>query len=200
MAQRQIRREEKLTGKRVDREKVVERIVGKTMAQAEVELARLLPESAKTPVKKLDLPILIREKLRILKDRLANANPEMDDLEVIERALDIAIEKTDRTKGGRGRKNSDSVARPGKRPTYYSVEFDHQLWERAQAQCEYIDELSGRRCCSRFGLERDHIVPLAKGGTNELSNMRLLCRTHNLLMSRRHFRSYFANHRKTSGV
>src|SRR5262249_21637884 len=46
MAQRQMEREERLTGKRVSEEKkaeIVESITGKTIAQAEVELFKLLP-------------------------------------------------------------------------------------------------------------------------------------------------------------
>ena len=52
MAQRQIRREEKVTGRKVTAEvkaEIVSRIAGKTQAQAEKELMTLLPASAKEP-------------------------------------------------------------------------------------------------------------------------------------------------------
>ena len=51
-AQRQIRREEKLTGKKLERSvktEIVESIANKTQAQAEIELMKLLPESAALP-------------------------------------------------------------------------------------------------------------------------------------------------------
>jgi len=38
----------------------------------------------------------------------------------------------------------------------------------------------GMRCESRKGLEVDHIRPVAAGGNNNLSNLRLLCAAHNL--------------------
>src|SRR5262249_13401476 len=79
---------------------------------------------------------------------------------------------------------TESVAQ---RKTYYGVDLDHALWTRAESRCEFVDKETGRRCACRFGLERDHIVPLAMGGSNELSNLRLLCRTHNDLEARRHF-------------
>jgi hypothetical protein len=75
----------------------------------------------------------------------------------------------------------------GKRLTYYSVNMDRELWRRADSQCEFVSKLTGLRCPCTFGLGRDHIVPLAKGGANELGNLRLLCRAHNALQARRHF-------------
>jgi 5-methylcytosine-specific restriction endonuclease McrA len=74
-----------------------------------------------------------------------------------------------------------------KRPTYYKREVDRALWERAESQCEFIDEQTGRRCSCRFGLQREHVIPLALGGRNDLSNMQLLCATHNQLRARHVF-------------
>jgi hypothetical protein len=83
---------------------------------------------------------------------------------------------------------TDSVKHRGtKRPTYYKRELDRALWERAQSQCEFVDEQTGRRCDCRFGLQREHVIPLALGGTNDLSNMQLLCATHNQLRARHVF-------------
>jgi 5-methylcytosine-specific restriction endonuclease McrA len=36
-------------------------------------------------------------------------------------------------------------------------------------------------------LQIDHIVPFAKGGKTEASNLRTLCRAHNLLMAELEF-------------
>jgi 5-methylcytosine-specific restriction endonuclease McrA len=205
-AQRQIRREEKVTGKKISKTakcEIVERIANKTQAQAEVELLRLLPESATLPKNcekrvsaeatrlNLTLPDRVREKLMRLKDLWAHVDPSMDYVQLIERAADIALGKVDPLRKGSKRKQraTDSVAQGagGKRPTYYSVRTDKELWTRADSQCEFIDGQTGLRCNCRFGLERDHVIPLALGGTNDLSNLRLLCKTHNLTMARRHF-------------
>lgn len=53
---------------------------------------------------------------------------------------------------------------------------------RARAQCEHVDEHVDEhgRCSRRHHLQVDHIIPRALGGTDELSNLQLLCRAHNL--------------------
>lgn len=58
------------------------------------------------------------------------------------------------------------------------------LFKKAQHQCEYIDATTGR-CPSKFQLQVDHQRPLALGGTNEFSNLRILCQQHNLSEARR---------------
>jgi hypothetical protein len=54
-----------------------------------------------------------------------------------------------------------------------------KLIHRAQAQCEYIDLITGRRCGCRHGLEIDHKNRLSAGGSNDISNLRVLCDAHN---------------------
>lgn len=53
------------------------------------------------------------------------------------------------------------------------------VWQRADACCEHRDKKLKLRCSSKFALEPDHIVPHALGGTDEISNLQLLCRVHN---------------------
>jgi hypothetical protein len=47
--------------------------------------------------------------------------------------------------------------------------------------CQYRDATTKRICGSAFRLEVDHIQMRCHGGTNEPSNLRLLCRSHNQL-------------------
>lgn len=51
--------------------------------------------------------------------------------------------------------------------------------------CEYVDPITGRKCESNYQLQKDHIIPKAKGGSDYASNLRTLCRTHNLAEARR---------------
>jgi HNH endonuclease len=54
------------------------------------------------------------------------------------------------------------------------------VWERDGGRCTWTSE-DGRRCDSRWQLEVDHVVPVARGGTAEVRNLRLTCRRHNVL-------------------
>jgi 5-methylcytosine-specific restriction endonuclease McrA len=57
-----------------------------------------------------------------------------------------------------------------------------EVWQRDKGQCTYVSALSGRRCQCRRGLQIDHIVPFARGGSSSrVSNLRLLCPQHNRL-------------------
>ena len=196
MAQRQIIREEKLTGTKVSAEKkteIVESITNKTMAQAEAELFKHLPETASHPQTYerrvsadatrmgLTVPDDVRDMMTRLKELWAHVDPSMDNVEVMRRAFKLALAQVDPTQ----KKKSQSAAkhcatetakhRSTERLNYYGKEFDRALWERAGSRCEYVDEKTGRRCDCKFGLQREHVIPLAKGGTNEFCNMQLLC-------------------------
>jgi len=54
----------------------------------------------------------------------------------------------------------------------------HQVWIRDQGQCTYVSQ-SEQRCGERRMIEVDHIIPVARGGMNEITNLRLCCRRHN---------------------
>ena len=61
----------------------------------------------------------------------------------------------------------------------HSVEKERLIYQRAGSQCEHVSE-NGVRCMRKYHLQVDHIVPWALGGSDELENLQLLCRPHNL--------------------
>jgi hypothetical protein len=53
----------------------------------------------------------------------------------------------------------------------------HKLWIKNEGQCSHIDE-NNQRCQERRFLHMHHKNPVANGGTNELTNLSLLCTGH----------------------
>lgn len=64
------------------------------------------------------------------------------------------------------------------------VTLRRRLFMKANYCCEYVDKKRNIRCQSHYQLQIDHRVPLARGGSNAESNLRVLCRTHNLLAAK----------------
>lgn len=55
-----------------------------------------------------------------------------------------------------------------------------KVFVRDEGRCSYV-AADGTRCQCTTGLQVDHIVPFANGGTHNPSNLRLLCGGHNRL-------------------
>jgi 5-methylcytosine-specific restriction endonuclease McrA len=73
-----------------------------------------------------------------------------------------------------------------KRTRHIPAAVRAEVFVRDNCQCTFSAP-DGTRCCETRGLEIDHIVPFAVGGSNEAENLRLLCPAHNKLMAERAF-------------
>jgi len=62
---------------------------------------------------------------------------------------------------------------------YLSVHVKRAVLAKANYCCEHIHPETKRKCNSKFQLQIDHIKPLAKGGTDAIENLRVLCGVHN---------------------
>jgi 5-methylcytosine-specific restriction endonuclease McrA len=58
------------------------------------------------------------------------------------------------------------------------------VFKRDRGRCAYVGS-AGKRCGSTHNLQIDHVVPYARGGTNTIGNLRLLCARHNKLEAER---------------
>ena len=76
---------------------------------------------------------------------------------------------------------------PPSRSRYIAVDVERDVWQRDGGQCTFVDPLPKRRCMSRYGLQLDHVMPLACGGPSTLENLRLLCASHNRLAAEQVF-------------
>ncbi len=73
------------------------------------------------------------------------------------------------------------------RREYISTQLRAEVWRKGEAKCSFRAAGDAQACGSRYKLEIDHIIPVAKGGRTELANLRLLCQTHNLYEAKRIF-------------
>jgi len=64
------------------------------------------------------------------------------------------------------------------------ITLRRKLLQKARHCCEFFDPKTNTQCQSHYQLQIDHRIPLARGGSDTESNLRVLCRTHNLLAAK----------------
>jgi 5-methylcytosine-specific restriction endonuclease McrA len=65
------------------------------------------------------------------------------------------------------------------RSRYISAKVKRAVFKRAEGRCENIHASSGKRCDNKYQLEYDHQKPYSQGGSNDIDNIYLKCRTCN---------------------
>ncbi|MDZ4676658.1 MAG: HNH endonuclease signature motif containing protein [Oligoflexia bacterium] len=150
---------------------------------------------------RLPMPKRVKDKIDRFKDLLSYKNNNLKTIDVIEEALDRAIsqlEKQERKLNNQLEKQDQmlnnqcepqsKILEQKKCPLADTVRSTQavlrstrrQVFHRDANRCSYIYPTTMKRCASRSRLEVDHIAPRALGGSNDLSNLRLLCRVHNI--------------------
>jgi hypothetical protein len=75
-----------------------------------------------------------------------------------------------------------------------------EVWSRDDGRCTFVAP-DGTRCASRWKLELDHVDPRAFDGPPTTGNLRLRCRTHNLLYAEEVFgRGHMARFRRLTAA
>ena len=71
------------------------------------------------------------------------------------------------------------------------------VFERNGGTCAFVGD--GGQCYkSKWDLEVEHIIPFAKGGTNDENNLTLLCRAHNNFRAENEFGKDFMRRKRKS--
>jgi hypothetical protein len=126
----------------------------------------------------LTVSAALRDKLERAKGLMRHRNPSGDLAIVVERALDVLVEKLEKerlAKTSRPRRTPHANAtKKGRVP----AAVRRAVFARDGEQCTFVDE-QGRRCSSRAFLELDHIESRALGGSDDAANLRVACRAHN---------------------
>jgi hypothetical protein len=121
----------------------------------------------------------LREKLEHARRLMRHRNPGGDLAVVIEHALDLLIEKLEKAKLGKAERPRAATTTTPKDPANVTRAARREVVERDGVRCSFVGT-NGERCSSRDFLEFDHRTPRALGGTGDATNLRLLCRAHNL--------------------
>jgi hypothetical protein len=202
-AQSFFKQEEKAGKKltRDEKEKVVEKLEKKTTRQAEQLLAGLSsepkqpkPDQVKPVTAKLsEVRFTASEEplknLEQLKGLLAHQHPNLTIGELVSILAERALKELDPArKEARARKKPETEIKPEELVSAPEAIVGRQaipaavkraVWRRDGSRCTYVCAKTGKRCNSRYQLEIDHRTPVARGGTNEIGNLRFACRNHN---------------------
>ena len=138
-----------------------------------------------------------KEKFEHLAEVVGVENAQNHMAEILEKALDIALEKKDpKKKLERRRKRQKAGAAPSRserddkkdepaKSRYVASEVSERVHERGRYQCVYSGP-DGTRCTARVGLHIDHASPFAIYRSNDERFLQLLCplcryrhKTHN---------------------
>jgi hypothetical protein len=170
----------------------------------------------------LNASAALKEKLDRLRALTSHSNPSGDIAVVIERALDLALEKVEKQRfaktnrpasrqtsvqtklsrpepeGGvstKGGATETANATPRQRDRTPNAVL-REIAERDGLQCSYRG-VNGCRCTARAFLQVHHEWPWARGGAETVDNLRLLCASHNQLLAERDFGARHVHERQS---
>ena len=129
----------------------------------------------------------LRDKL----ERLGALTPCDDLATIIEQAVTERIERLEAKRFAKTRKPRKTLAATDTSASsrHIPAPVRRAVHERDAGRCTFVD-VSGKRCEARRRLEfHHHDRPFARGGDHRPENIRLMCRTHNLLLAEREYGS-----------
>ena len=138
-----------------------------------------------------------KDRFERLAEVLGVQNPQQHMAEIMEQALEIALDKKDvqRKRARRLQRVSkgNKKSRPDKvfaKSRYIPSEVRERVQARAGYQCQYRGP-DGNRCRSRTGLQVEHLRPFALYRSHDEKYLRLYCDPHNRLSAERVYGAAF---------
>jgi hypothetical protein len=132
----------------------------------------------------------LHDKLEQLQKLLRHQVPDGDLAVIVERAVDVLLDKTVRQRFAQTRapRKPRAIKRSRKANSRYIPRaVIREVYQRDSGQCTFVSQ-DGKRCCERGFLEfHHHNVPFGRGGAATTDNVRLACRVHNALFAERDF-------------
>ncbi|MBS1971434.1 MAG: HNH endonuclease [Bdellovibrionales bacterium] len=197
-------KEEKKAGVSVSLEKASE-ILEKIENKSNFETQKFLAMEFNQPIQmhevvkpqrdqsvRLELTVSLEqmERWNQVKDLLSHSLPDGSWVEVMDYLAEAHLKRVlgktqpDKEKQGLRSERSTRGFFTKQKRKYITLKVRRELLQKASHCCEYVEPVSGKKCESHYQLQIDHCVPLACGGEDDQNNLRVLCRTHNLLCAK----------------
>jgi 5-methylcytosine-specific restriction endonuclease McrA len=133
-----------------------------------------------------------KEKLDLARALSSHENPTGKLEVILEQALALWLGKVQKRRFAKTDQPRDPRAarirlrQPARKREHIANSVRREVAERDELQCTYCSP-NGERCAARAFLEFHHEQPWARGGADDSSNLRLLCRAHNRLLAEQDF-------------
>lgn len=134
--------------------------------------------------------------LKLATDLLSHAVPNADAGSILKRALQELVSNLQRRK--LARVDHPRAASGVSDDRHIPAQVKREVSERDGDACGFKGP-DGNRCGSRWQLEWDHELPVAKGGKSTTANVRQLCRAHNQFEAERRFGKGFMQRKRGNG-
>jgi 5-methylcytosine-specific restriction endonuclease McrA len=120
------------------------------------------------------------------RDLLRHVVPNGDLALVLDRALAVLVDQLERRRNGRVLRPRQTQARSVQsRGRHIPAAVKREVSARDEGRCAFIGPHG--RCRENGFLEYHHVVPYARGGASDATNIQLRCRAHNAYEAEREF-------------
>ena len=186
-----IKAKQKIFGKTVskhERRELVSAVLGCSKKEAQKNLAEKIPELSQGFEERqrihgdgsLELTLLLlpdqRRRLERARDLLAHKGPLSKNSDTIDRLSEFYLKKKDLTH--RPLPSEEALRHKESFGAKIPIELRRQIFRRDHGRCQFKNP-QGKICGASYQIEIDHILPISRGGTNAIENLRCLCRAHN---------------------
>jgi hypothetical protein len=135
------------------------------------------------------------DELEQVRVALSHQCPDGSFEQVVREAFKLVLER-DRKRKALTEKPRPRPETPGENDRYIPAAVKRTVWKRDQGRCTWPMG-DGKVCGARHQLEFDHDFEVALGGKPTIGNVRLLCKSHNLMKAEQRFgRTFMAKFRK----
>ena len=130
--------------------------------------------------------ILDTETLQQMEEIEVLTGKKTSKLELVKLMTRHMLRRLRRDRKSKATSRATAVEAPGIRKRSISRSTKREIKIRDEDRCQYRTAL-GRQCEAKLQLQFEHRVPWAKGGTNQVENLELLCPHHNRLRAVQQF-------------